>query len=195
MSSIRLLLLLGILSLSFESSCRINQQQGECSYIGECEGTQILSECGDGYGCCLSKSLNLLEEYKDFGLFSTIWGKIKNWFSKFKIDIHIDIHINIHIERSFMSGNKGLTSQQVNVLNKIQKILNSDTTRNQKIAIIDKLISDVDKTIKINPNFAKDRVIEKIGNQNENPLEGLKIKIQFPQNPTTIQREPRPMTQ
>ena len=94
-----------------------------------------------------------------------------------------------------MSGNKGLTSQQVNVLNKIQKILNSDTTRNQKIAIIDKLISDVDKTIKINPNFAKDRVIEKIGNQNENPLEGLKIKIQFPQNPTTIQREPRPMTQ
>ena len=77
MSLIRLLLLLGILSLSFESSCRINQQQGECSYIGECEGTQILSECGDGYGCCLSKSLNLLEEYKDFGLFSTIWEKSK----------------------------------------------------------------------------------------------------------------------
>ena len=177
MLSFRLLLVLSAIAVTLQSSCRVNQLQGECSFIGECAGEQILSECGDGYGCCLPNSVMLMEEYKDFGLFSKLWQKIKKWFENFKISIHVELEIHVEIDNKSMSQSKGLTNQQVNAINKIQNTLRLDIPKDQKVALINKLISDVDRTILINPDFAKDRVLPKFPGQKVNPIEGLDIKI------------------
>ena len=66
MNPIKSLIFLGLFLLTLQNVCVIEDiASGECTGIGECNGLQVLDQCNEGYGCCIS-NFNL--DLKDFGL-------------------------------------------------------------------------------------------------------------------------------
>ena len=151
------IIFVALITLSLQTMCSVNGAKGECTLIGECAGTQILSQCGSqGYGCCLTGAYSLAEDYREFGF----WGWLKNAWNRFKEDpwkyikiIAITIKEIFFMESSFEQKDfQKMTEFERKLFRQLKKLVNNITDPLELKKELAKIIDIVDKH-KLAPEF------------------------------------------
>ena len=137
------IILLALVSVSLQNFCSVNGVKGECTLIGECKGTQIVSQCSTaGCGCCLTGANALMEDYQEF----SFWGWLKNAWERFKADPWKYVNILFHVitEQSIRIAIP-LSNEGKQVLKEITDILKTEKNPMVILKKVEEKMKKIDK--------------------------------------------------
>ena len=152
-------IIIALISFSLQNFCSVNGAKGECTLIGECKGTQIVSQCPiEGYGCCLTGANSLMEEYKDF----SFWGWLRRGWERFKenpwkyIKIIVDIILNREI--SFKYEFSRMSTMEKSLYENVKQVIKGEKNPIELVKKMEPLIKTIDRE-KLAPDFISGKFI------------------------------------